>query len=95
MSSKNKHHQETAHEEAATVEGNPAVPAARQVAAAVKNETLNAYLGQKVRIRVEGATVADYTLAGADALTVAGKDADGRLRFFPWSQVREVFPNQP
>ena len=51
------------------------------------------YLGKKAKVKVEGATSAEVTLKGADNFGLLVDDIDGRARFYPWGQVREVFPS--
>lgn len=75
-------------------------PASPELAAAaievpmIKNVTLKDYIGHKAKLRVEGATTADVTLAGFDGDFMAVIDADGRTKFHGNQFVREVFPNQ-
>jgi hypothetical protein len=65
-----------------------------KAAPAPKQATLNDYIGAKARVKVEGATSQDCLLAGADAFCLGVRDLDNRLKFYPWTQVKEIFPNQ-
>lgn len=81
--SKNRHH-----------EDGPSAPEAGKDTVTAKNVTIKDYIGQKAKVRVEGATTADVTLIGFDDSFIAVTDADGRTKFHGKQFVREVFPNQ-